>query len=44
MATQVNICNLALRRLGAQEITAINDGTKMADHCNEFWDYILMRF
>ena len=41
MATQVNICNLALRRLGAQEITAINDGTKMADHCNEFWDYIL---
>lgn len=41
MATQVNICNLALRRLGAKEITAIDEGTKMADHCNEFWDYIL---
>jgi hypothetical protein len=41
MATQVNICNLALRRLGAREITAIDDGTKNADHCSAFWDYIL---
>jgi len=41
MATQVNICNLALKRLGAKEITAINDGSKNADHCSAFWDYIL---
>jgi len=41
MATQVNICNLALRRLGASVITAIDDGSKNADHCNAFWDYIL---
>lgn len=41
MATQVNICNLALRRLGAKEITAIDEGTKNADHCSAFWDYVL---
>ena len=41
MATQVNICNLALRRMGAREITAIDDGTKNADHCSAFWDYVL---
>ena len=41
MATQVDICNLALRRLGAQEITAIDDGSKNADHCNAFWTYII---
>ena len=41
MATQVNICNLALRRMGAQEITTIDDGSKNADHCSAFWDYVL---
>ena len=41
MATQVDICNLALRRLGAQEITAIDDGSKNADHCNAFWTYVI---
>ena len=41
MATQVDICNLALRRLGASEITTITEGTKNADHCNAFWTYIL---
>jgi hypothetical protein len=41
MATQVNICNLALRRMGEQPITLITDSTKRAEHCNAFWDYIL---
>jgi hypothetical protein len=41
MATQVEICNLALRRLGAEEITAIDEGSKNADHCSAFWTYIL---
>lgn len=41
MATQVDICNLALRRLGAKEIVTISEGSKNADHCAAFWDYIL---
>ena len=41
MASQINICNLALRRMGAAEITAIDEGSKNADNCNAFWDYIL---
>ena len=41
MATQIDICNLALRRLGAQEIAAIDEGSKNADHCNAFWTYII---
>lgn len=41
MATQVDICNLALRRLGAKAITAIDDGSKEADNCSAFWDYII---
>jgi hypothetical protein len=39
--TQVDICNLALRRLGANTITSISESTKMAEHCNAFWDYVL---
>jgi len=39
--SQVDICNLALRRIGAQTIAAIGDTTKMAEHCNAFWAYVL---
>lgn len=41
MASQVDICNLALRMIGANTITAIDDGSKEADHCSDFWTYIL---
>lgn len=41
MATQVDICNLALKRLGAETITAIDESTKNAEHCTVFWDYVL---
>jgi len=41
MASQVDICNLELRRIGAAEIAAIDEGTKNADHCNAFWTYVL---
>lgn len=41
MANQVDICNLALRRLGANTITLITDSTKEAEHCNSFWAYVL---
>jgi len=39
--SQVGICNLALRRLGAETISSISESTKNAEHCNTFWDYIL---
>jgi len=39
--TQVDICNLALKRIGANVIAAIDESTKEAEHCNAFWDYIL---
>jgi hypothetical protein len=41
MASQVNICNLALKRIGATAISAIDEAEKNAEHCNAFWDYIL---
>lgn len=37
MASVVQICNYALRMLGAQSITAIDEGTKNADLCNELY-------
>jgi hypothetical protein len=39
--TQVDICNLALRRLGATTISSISESTKNAEHCNVFWGYAL---
>lgn len=39
--SQVDICNLALKRLGASTISSISESTKNAEHCNTFWDYIL---
>ena len=41
MVSQVDICNLALRRIGANTISAIDESTKMAEHCNAFWAYCL---
>ncbi len=39
--SQVDVCNLALRRLGAKTISSISEATKMAEHCLEFWTYVL---
>ena len=39
--SQVGICNLALRRLGAKTISSISESTKNAEHCNAFWNYVL---
>ena len=41
MASQVDICNLALKRIGATEISSISESEKNAEHCTVFWDYIL---
>lgn len=38
MATQVEICNLALTRIGAKMITTISDTSKEAERCAEIWD------
>ena len=39
--SQVDICNLALRRLGATTISSIDEATKNAEHCTVFWTYVL---
>ena len=39
--SQVDICNLALRRLGATTIVSISESTKNAEHCTVFWNYVL---
>jgi hypothetical protein len=39
--SQVDICNLALRRLGATTITTISESTKNAEHCTVFWNFVL---
>ena len=39
--SQVDICNLALRRLGATTIASIDESTKNAEHCTVFWTYVL---
>lgn len=38
MASKVQICNLALSRLGASTITALNDNTTEAKLCSTFFD------
>jgi hypothetical protein len=38
MASQVQICNLALSRLGASTITSLTDNTTEAKLCNTFFD------
>lgn len=37
MTSQVDICNLALTRLGGEEITAIDEGTRGARLCNRHY-------
>ena len=39
--SQIDICNLALRRLGATTIASIDEATKNAEHCTVFWTYVL---
>lgn len=38
MSTQLEICNLALIKVGGKLITALNDGSKGADICAALWD------
>jgi hypothetical protein len=40
LTSQVQFCNLALSRLGANRITSLTDGTAEADLCNIFFDDI----
>ncbi|KXV13941.1 hypothetical protein [Gluconobacter oxydans] len=40
--TQIDLCNMALRRLGTQStITALTDGSVEADTCSAFYDQVL---
>lgn len=41
MATQVEICNLALIRIGQTKIATMGEATKAADLLNGIWDLIL---
>lgn len=40
MASQVDICNLALTRVGAATITSLTDGTREANLCNILYDEV----
>lgn len=40
MASKVQICNLALAKLGAARITSLTDGTETANLCNTLYDDI----
>ena len=40
-ASQVDICNLALKRIGAATISSISESTRNAEHCDTFWSYVL---
>ena len=43
MASKVNICNMALSRIGASTITSLTDGTQEAKLCNTFFDNLADR-
>jgi hypothetical protein len=43
MASKIQICNMALSRLGASTITSLTDGTQEAKLCNTFFDTIADR-
>lgn len=43
MATDVQICNLALGFLGVEEITALSDTTKQGVLCNRFYSFVKNR-
>lgn len=40
MASKVQICNAALRKIRAPTITSLSDGTDSANRCNELFDLI----
>ena len=40
MASEVDICNMALRRLGAERITSLADTTKRAKLCNDAYTLV----
>jgi hypothetical protein len=40
MASKVQICNLALTRIGASTITSLSDGTRESNLCNTIYDSI----
>lgn len=40
MASKVQICNLALAKIGAARITSLTDGTESANLCNTIYDDI----
>ena len=42
MTTQVEICNMALGLLGAENITSINDNTRIAKVCKTFYSTTLL--
>ena len=38
--TDIDICNMALRKLGADTITALTDNTKQAEACKDMWNQV----
>lgn len=40
MSTNIDICNSALDKLGVENITALNDGTKAANLCSRNYDLL----
>lgn len=43
MASKVQICNMALARLGGETITSLTDNTREAKLCNLFYDEVARR-
>ena len=43
MVSKVSICNMALRRVGEQTISALDDGSKNANICNDFFEDVLQQ-
>lgn len=39
--TQIDICNLALRKMGAKTIMSLDDGTEESDACKDLYDHTL---
>lgn len=38
MASETEVCNVALARLGSQRITSLSDGSPNANYCNDLYD------
>lgn len=41
MASKINICNIALQKVGANRITSLDDGTAEANFCSTVYDQIV---